>query len=128
MSTFSQLMTQRAAAGAAYASAVDALKTAYINLAALDRTMENRNVAAPIPSVTIYGPLPNGGGQAPVLSFLRDKNALIELVRLLQHAEFTPGRKQQDWQAQFDTASNAQIASFTLGQIAASIQNVGFRL
>lgn len=74
MSTLSQLMTQRAAAGVAYASAVDALKTAYENLAALDRTIENRNV----------------GGSTPMLSFLRDKNALDDLVRFLQHAEFAP--------------------------------------
>lgn len=99
MSTLSQLTTQRAAAGTAYASAVDALKTAYINLAALDRTIENRNV----------------GGPVPVLSFLRDKNARVELVRLLQHAEFTPGLMQQDWQAQIDTASNTQVGSFTPG-------------
>lgn len=120
MSTFSQLMTQRAAAGAAYASAVDALKTAYINLAALDRTMENRNVAAGVPQVGlpvgyVAGWLPNPGAPGPILSFLRDKNALVELVRLLQHAEFTPGLKQQDWQTQIDTASNTQIASFTQG-------------
>lgn len=121
MSTLSQLTTQRAAAGAAYASAVDALKTAYINLAALDRTMENRNVTAPLPSAP-YPPgllnnmttLPNGG-TVQVLSFLRDKNALVELVRILQHAEFTPGLKQQDWQAQIDTTSNTQVASFTPG-------------
>lgn len=120
MSTLSQLMTQRAAAGAAYASAVDALRTAYINLAALDRTMENRNVAAGIPVTGrpvgyIWGPLPDGGTPAPVGSFLRDRNARVELVRLLQHAEFTPGLMQQDWQAQIDTASNMQIASFTQG-------------
>lgn len=119
MSTFSQLTTQRAAAGAAYASAVDALKTAYINLAALDRTLENRNVAAGYPMTGdppgyVAGFLPNPGAPA-VLSFLRDKSALIELVRLLQHAEFTPGLKQQNWQAQIETASNTQIASFTLG-------------
>lgn len=112
MSTLSQLTTQRAAAGAAYASAVDALKTAYINLAALDRTMENRNVTAPVPSVVV-GPIPNGG-TAPVLSFLRDKSAVDDLVRLLQHAEFAPNLK-QDWPAQIVTTSNTQVASFTPG-------------
>lgn len=98
MSTLSQLITQRAAAGAAYASAVHALKTAYVNLAALDRTIENRNV----------------GGPVPVLTFLRDKSALDDLVRLLQHAEFAPSLK-QDWPAQIITASNTQVASFTPG-------------
>ncbi|MCD9825337.1 hypothetical protein [Bradyrhizobium japonicum] len=112
MSTLSQLIAQRAAAGAAYASAVDALKTAYINLAALDRTLENRNVSAPVPSV-VFGPIPNGG-PVPVLSFLRDKNAVDDLVRLLQHAEFAPSLK-QDWPVQIITASNAQVASFTAG-------------
>ncbi|MDH2403188.1 hypothetical protein QCM77_25040 [Bradyrhizobium sp. SSUT18] len=111
MSTLSQLTTQRA--GAAYASAVDALKTAYINLAALDRTMENRNVNAPIPVPYAPGPLPNSA-PVSVLSFLRDKNAVDDLVRLLQHAEFAPSLK-QDWPAQIVTASNTQIASFTLG-------------
>lgn len=119
MSTFSQLMTQRAMAGAAYASAVDALKTAYINLAALDRTMENRNVAAGYPMSGdpvgyVAGFLPNPGVPAPVLSFLRDKSAVVELVRLLLHTEFTPGLKHQNWHAQIETASNLQIASFTL--------------
>lgn len=66
MSTLSQLMTQLAAAGAAYASAVDALKTAYVNLAAFDRTIENRNV----------------GGPVPVLSFTASNT---------QVASFTPG-------------------------------------
>lgn len=114
MSTLSQLTTQRAAAGAAYATAVDALKTAYINLAALDRTMENRNVVAPVPSVgVVFGPIPNGG-TISVLSFLRDKNAVDDLVRLLQHAEFAPNLK-QDWPAQIITASNTQVASFTPG-------------
>ncbi|WP_262048195.1 hypothetical protein [Bradyrhizobium sp. Bra78] len=112
MSTLLQLTTQRAAAGAAYASAVDALKTAYINLAALDRTMENRNVVTPVPSV-VFGPLPNSQ-PALVLSFLRDKNAVDDLVRLLQHAEFAPSLK-QDWPAQIISASNTQVASFTPG-------------
>ncbi|WP_342729912.1 hypothetical protein [Bradyrhizobium sp. B117] len=44
MSTLSQLMTQRVAAGAAYASAVDALKTAYVNLAALDLSVIKRKL------------------------------------------------------------------------------------
>ncbi|MET4219826.1 hypothetical protein ACVW1A_006749 [Bradyrhizobium sp. LB1.3] len=49
-----------------------------------------------------------------MLSFLRDKNALDDLVRLLQHAEFAPSLK-QDWPAQIITASNTQVASFTPG-------------
>ncbi|MGY3082115.1 hypothetical protein ACVWZZ_008523 [Bradyrhizobium sp. LM6.10] len=49
-----------------------------------------------------------------MLSFLRGKNALDDLVRLLQHAEFAPSLK-QDWPAQIITASNTQVASFTPG-------------
>lgn len=82
--------------------------------------MENRNVAAGYPMTGdpfgyVAGFLPNPDVPAPVLSFLRDKSALVELVRLLQHAEFTPGLKQQNWHTQIETASNTQIASFTLG-------------
>lgn len=51
--------------------------TWYTLLIPTRRTIENRNV----------------GGPMPVLSFLRDKNALDDLARLLQHAEFAPSLK-----------------------------------
>lgn len=77
MSTLSQLTTQRAAAGAAYASAVDALKTAYINLAALDRTMENRNVTAPVPqSSSVRSPM---AGRPPCCLFCVTRARLMIL-------------------------------------------------
>ncbi|MDA9401729.1 hypothetical protein XH79_23815 [Bradyrhizobium sp. CCBAU 45389] len=95
MATLSQLQSSRATAGATYATALASLKSAYIALAALDRTLRNTNVSA-----------------ATVQGFPLDHAALNDTVRMLSHGQFAPDQA-QDWQDQILAASNAQISAFT---------------
>ncbi|TWA91096.1 hypothetical protein [Bradyrhizobium stylosanthis] len=97
MATLSQLQTSRAAAGSAYASALASLKSAYISLAALDRTIGNTNVSG-----------------ATVQGFPLDHAALNNTIRMLSHSQFAPNQA-QGWEDQILAASNAQISAFTPG-------------
>lgn len=100
MATLSQLQTSRTSAGAAYVSALAAFKTAFVNLAAYDMTLRNRNVD---PAGT---PL-----KYPTFK-VRDRLALIEALRMFEHAEFQP-TVTGDWEEQIVAAVNSNLASFT---------------
>lgn len=60
MSTLAELIAHRATAVTAYSDALAAFKTAYVNLAALDATLANRNVGYGQPVATFaaapFGP------------------------------------------------------------------------
>lgn len=58
MTTASQMFTDRDTAGAAYATAVTNLRSAWINLKALDLACSNRNVLAALPSGTAASKIP----------------------------------------------------------------------
>lgn len=98
MATLSQLQTARTSAGATYVSALAAFKTAFVNLAAYDMTLRNKNV---------------GGGQVPTFT-VRDRLAMIEALRMFAHNEFQP-TVTGDWEEQIVAALNSNLSSFTPG-------------
>ncbi|MBI5128938.1 MAG: hypothetical protein HZA66_05820 [Rhodopseudomonas palustris] len=81
MSTKAELQQQRATAGAAYLAALANLKTAYVNLYALDLALSNRNVSA-----------------TAVPSFIaHDRLELVNLAQHFRHAEFAPTFETNSW-------------------------------
>lgn len=84
MSTKAELQQQRAIAGDAYVAALANLKTAYVNLYALDLALSNRNVSATdVPSFTAH-----------------DRLELVNLARHFQHSEFAPTFETHSWSAE----------------------------
>ena len=96
MATLSQLQAARTSAGATYASALTALKTAYIALAAADRALANR----------VFG--------TPVTTFPADNAELSNAIRMLEHPTYTPNQT-HDWLNQINTSAVTHINGFTPG-------------
>mgnify|MGYP000273447678 CR=1 FL=1 len=96
MATLSELQTARADAGTAYATALADLNGVYIALAALDRTLSNRNVH----NIAVPG-------------FARDHALTDDVIsRFLTHPEFAPNLA-HDWESQIFSTSNSQVAAFS---------------
>ena len=57
MTTLASYLSQRATAGSRYSAAVTELFSAMIDLAALDRTIENSKAAGPVPQKSFVGDL-----------------------------------------------------------------------
>lgn len=81
MANLSELTTARAAAGSRYSAAIIELEAALIDLAALDQTLQNRNVAnnnsPPPPFNQPF--LGDMGGEPTVLTFRKLPESLAEL-------------------------------------------------
>jgi hypothetical protein len=90
-----QLYAEREDAGAEYAKSVEALRAAFVRLAAADRTLTNRNV-----------------NLGEVRSFHFTRNHLGEALRSLQHTEFAPRLVVTDWHEPVVEISDAQINGF----------------
>src|SRR5258705_12993344 len=96
MSTLKQLRAEREIAGAEYAKALEKLRSAFVRLASVERTLRNGNV---------------GGGEFQSFHFTR--NRLEESLRSLQHTQFVPRILVTTWHEPIVVASDAQIAGFT---------------
>lgn len=94
MSTLAELQQHRADAGAAYVDAVAALKTAYVNLAAIDLALENSKLL---------------GLTQP--SFHRDFTLLCDGARFLQHRQYAPTIT-PTWHSEAIAAAASIIAAY----------------
>jgi hypothetical protein len=90
-----QLFKEREAAGAEYTKAIEALRTAFVRLAAVERTLKNGNV---------------GGGEFQSFHFMR--NHLGEALRSFQHTEFAPRLLVTQWHDRVTEVSDKQINEF----------------
>jgi hypothetical protein len=91
-----QLKAERAAAGAAYVKALDGFRSAFVRLAAVERTLTNRNV--------------NDG---EVRSFHPHRLRLEQALQSFQHWDFQPRILVNEWHEPIVVASDAQIDGFT---------------
>ncbi len=91
-----QLKAERAAAGAAYVKALAEFRSAFVRLAAVERTLTNRNV--------------NDG---EIRSFHPHRLRLEQALQSFQHWDFQPRILVADWHEPIVVASDAQINSFT---------------
>lgn len=92
-----QLTAERDAAGAAYTAALDSFKEAWARLAAIDRTLQNQNVAQ---------------GEAIRSWHFNSRNGLEDALRALQHIEFAPRLIVNDWHDRAVQLSDQQIEGF----------------
>src|SRR4051794_25152395 len=92
-----QLRQEREAAGAAYADAVAAFRNAWARLAAIDRTLQNGNVAQ---------------GETIRSWHFASRNRLEDGLRALQHLDFAPRVLVNDWYDRAVELSNKQIEGF----------------
>ncbi len=97
MSTLKQLKAERAAAGAAYVKALSDFRSAFVRLAAIERTLTNRNV--------------NPDGE--IRSFHPHRLRLEQALQSFQHWDFIPRILVQQWHEPTVVASDAQINGFT---------------
>lgn len=92
-----QLHSERKAAGAAYVEALGAFRDAWARLAAIDRTLQNQNVAQ---------------GEAIRSWHFASRNRLEDGLRGLQHLEFAPRILVNDWHDRAVQISDHQIEGF----------------
>ena len=90
-----QLFKERDTAGAEYGKALEALRSAFVRLAAVERTLKNAHV---------------DGGEFPSFHFSR--NRLGESLRSLQHFAYAPRILVNDWHDPIVAASDTQINDF----------------
>lgn len=90
-----QLSAERERAGAAYAAALVAFRCAWVNLAAVERTLQNNNIA------------PDS-----VRTFHFARRHMDEGLRSLQHHEFTPRILASEWCEAMTALSDKQIEGF----------------
>jgi hypothetical protein len=90
-----QLKAERAAAGAEYVKALAEFRNAFVRLAAVERTLTNRNV--------------NDG---EIRSFHPHRLRLEQALQSFQHWDFQPGIFVNDWHEPIVVASDAQIDGF----------------
>jgi len=95
--TLEELRTARAAAGTAYAAAIAALQSSFIELAAYDRALQNSNV------IGLGGHHPIG---YPTFYDMADN-----VPQGLRHPEF--GTYVHDWRAQVKALSDQVITNVT---------------
>lgn len=80
MPTITQVLADRATAGARYADAITELKAAYIGLAAIDMALTNSNVPTP-------------GAQKPVRRFGEGPEGTLDALPIeLVHPAYVPAR------------------------------------
>lgn len=91
MSTLSELQTHYDEAISDYATALNAFRDAYVNLAALERTLANGQVCAGHLVRGQFGPLPD--------------------VIFFRHTAATPNI-QGDWWERIGAATNARLATY----------------
>jgi hypothetical protein len=91
-----QLKAERAAAGVKYAEALETLRSAFIRLAAVERTLTNRNV--------------NPDGE--VRSFHPHRLRLEQALQSFQHWDFQPRLLVTDWHEPIVELSDKQINGF----------------
>jgi hypothetical protein len=91
-----QLKAERAAAVAAYVKALSEFRSAFVRLAAVERTLTNRNV--------------NDG---EVRSFHPHRLRLEQALQSFQHWDFQPRIFVNEWHEPIVVASDAQIYGFT---------------
>jgi len=91
-----QLHAERAAAGAAYVKALSEFRSAFVRLAAVERTLTNRNVS------------PDG----EIRSFHRSRLRLEEALRSFQHWDFQPRILVTEWHEPIVEISDVQINGF----------------
>src|SRR4051794_33248773 len=92
-----QLIAERDVAGAAYGEALTAFREAWARLAAIDRTLQNQNVAQ---------------GEAIRSWHFASRNRLEDGLRALQHLDFAPRVLVNDWHDRAVELSNKQIEGF----------------
>mgnify|MGYP003383072392 CR=1 FL=1 len=91
--TLDEMKQARTAAGVRYAAAVDELKSALIDLAALDRALNNDNVNPSTERPRSFGHLPINLGE-------------------FAHSEFAPGPIGGDWRDEVRTAADVLVSKF----------------
>ncbi len=96
--TLEELRTARAAAGTAYAAAIAALQSSFIELAAYDRALQNSNVIIGMPGYPPIG--------YPTFHDMADN-----VPQGLRHPEF--GTYVHDWRAQVKALSDQVITNVT---------------
>ncbi|WP_426615746.1 hypothetical protein [Bradyrhizobium sp. McL0616] len=92
-----QLRAEREVAGAAYAKAVETFREAWARLAAIDRTLQNQNVAQ---------------GEAIRSWHFASRKLLEDGLRALQHSDFAPRIIVNDWHDRAVELSDKQIGAF----------------
>jgi hypothetical protein len=90
-----QLYAEREIAGAAYAGTLEKLRTAFVRLGAVERTLTNRNV-----------------NLGEFQSFHFSRNRLGEALRSFQHTEFAMPILVTQWHDPIVTISDEQIHGF----------------
>ncbi len=91
-----QLKAERAAAGAAYVKALSEFRSAFVRLAAVERTLTNRNV--------------NDG---EIRSFHPHRLRLEQALQSFQHWDFQPRLLVTEWHEPIVELSDKQIDGFT---------------
>lgn len=92
-----QLVAERDAAGAAYVEALSSFRDAWARLAAIDRTLQNQNVAQ---------------GETIRSWHFASRTRLEDGLRALQHLEFAPRILVIDWHDRAVQISDKQIEGF----------------
>jgi hypothetical protein len=90
-----QLRAERERAGAAYAEALASLRAAWVRLAAIERTLENQNVAP-----------------GSIRTWHHARRQLEEGLRSLQHHQFAARIIASEWHDSAAAMSDAQINGF----------------
>ncbi len=91
-----QLKAERAAAGAAYVKALAEFRSAFVRLAAVERTLTNRNI-----------------NEGEVRSFHPHRLRLEQALQSFQHWDFQPRILVTDWHEPIVEISDVQINGFT---------------
>ena len=92
-----QLRAEREAAGAAYVEAVSAFREAWARLAAVDRTLQNQNVAQ---------------GEVIRSWHHSSRNGLEAALHAFQHTDFAPRILVADWHDRAVQISGKQIEGY----------------
>ncbi len=92
--TLEEITAARATAGARYAAAVAELHASLVDLAALDRTLDNSNI--------------NPGGHRPIRTF----GHLPKNLGGLEHQEFAPAPLGGNWHDEVRQAAESDVLRF----------------